>query len=199
MDRAESEARARGGDAARHATERLAARCQRGDQAACEALLEAYRPLIYTLVRTTGRDPDWVEDTVVEALVQLFRSIRSFRWDSSFSTWVYSVTTKVCAAELRRASRRKAQPVEVVDTPRRADDPVDLVSARNEQEKALELVARLPEKHRVAVVLRHIVGCSYPELAEVLNVPLGTAKTRVFMGMQRIREMTQEGGGEGTT
>ncbi len=190
--------RAGGGEAARRSTERLAARCQRGDQAACDALLEAYRPLVYTLVRTTGRDPDWVEDTVVEVLVQLYRSIGSFRWSSSFSTWVYSVTMNVCAAELRKAGRRKAQVVELDEAPAHADDPVEVVSAKDEQEKALGMVAQLPEKYRVAVVLRHVIGCSYPELAKVLGVPLGTAKTRVFMGMQRIRRMIREAGGEPT-
>ena len=171
----------------------LAARCQRGDRAACEALIEAYRPLIYTLVRVTGRDPDWVEDTVVEVMVQLYRSIGSFRWRSSFKTWVYSVATKVRAAELRRARRPRPEPTGLEQRNVRERSPVDLVLDKDEQDKAMAMVAQLPEKYRVAVVLRHIMGCTYPELAEILGVPLGTAKTRVFMGIRRIRDMMREG------
>jgi RNA polymerase sigma-70 factor (ECF subfamily) len=185
-------------DSRRYATERLAARCQRGDVSACEELLEAYRPYVYMLVRAMGRDPDWVEDTVVEVLVQLSRSLRSFRWNSSFRTWVYSVTTKVCAAELRRTSRTAARTAQLDEASPGADDPVHMAVKRDEQEQALSMVARLPENYRVAVVLRHVMGCSYPELAEILDVPLGTAKTRVFMGMQRIRRMTKEGDAGGT-
>ncbi len=193
--------RAGGGDrreSGRYATERLAARCQRGDAAACEELLEAYRPYVYMLVRTMGRDPDWVEDTVVEVLVQLSRSIHSFRWSSSFRTWVYSVTMKVCAAELRRTSRTAARTAQLDEASPGADDPVDMAVKRDEREQVLSMVARLPQNYRVAVVLRHIMGCSYPELAEILDIPLGTAKTRVFMGMQRIRRMINEGDAGGT-
>jgi len=175
----------------------LAARCQRGDRAACEALIEAYRPLIYTLVRVSGRDPDWVEDTAVEVMVQLYRSIGSFRWRSSLKTWVYSVATKVRAAELRRARRPRPEPMGLEERKACERGPVDLVLDKDEQEKAMEMVAQLPEKYRVAVVLRHVMGCTYPELAEILGVPLGTAKTRVFMGIRRIRDTMREGvGGE---
>jgi RNA polymerase sigma factor (sigma-70 family) len=179
----------------RNCSEALAARCQRGDRAACEALLKVYRPLIYTLVRATGRDRDWVEDTVVEVLVQLCRSIGSFRGSSSFKTWLYSVTMRVCAAELRKAGRGKSRLVELDQIQAVADDPVELVSERTQRESALQMVAQLPEKYRLAVVLRHVMGCTYPELAKVLGVPLGTAKTRVFMGIKRIRDMMREGAG----
>lgn len=175
----------------------LASRCQRGDRAACEALVEAYRPLIYTLVRMVGRDRDWVEDTVVEVMVQLYRSIGSFRWQSSLKTWVYSVATKVRAAELRKARRPRPEPTGLEQHEFSGPSPVDLVLDKDEQGKAMAMVAQLPEKYRVAVVLRHVMGCTYPELAEILRVPLGTAKTRVFMGIRRIRDMMREGvGGE---
>lgn len=198
MKRTGSPSRVHGEEAGRQASQRLIARCQRGDQTACDALLEAYRPLIYTLVRSTGRDPDWVEDTVVEILVQLYRSMGSFRGHSSFSTWVYSVATRVCAAELRKAGRHKGRTLDLDEVSAGTDDPVALAFRKGERQEALGMIAQLPEKHRVAVVLRHVMGCSYPELAEVLGVPLGTAKTRVFTGMQRIRRMIRERGGEGT-
>jgi RNA polymerase sigma-70 factor (ECF subfamily) len=184
-------------DASTAGVEALAARCQRGDREACEKLIDAYRPMVQTLARTTGRDREWVEDTVVEILVQLYRSIGSFRWNSSLKTWVYSVASKVCAAELRKARRRQAHSLRSDQAGVSEENPLDLMVEKDRQERALQMISRLPEKYRVAVVLRHISGCTYQELADILGVPLGTAKTRVFQGMRRVRRMGQEGGDEG--
>ncbi len=178
----------------------LVARCQAGDRTALEPLLATYRPLVRALVRSMGQDGEWVEDTVVEVLVQLCRSIRSFGWQSSFTTWVYSLAVKVRAAELRRDTRRKASERLTGCSEAGGGDPVALVVQHDQQERVLQLVAELQEKYRVAVVLRHLYGCTYREVAEILDVPLGTAKTWVLRGMKRVSRAffaTQSGESEG--
>ena len=164
----------------------LVARCQAGDRTAFEPLLAAYRPLIQVLVRSMSQDDEWIEDSVVEVEVQLCRSMRSFAWRSSFTTWVYSLTIQVCAAELRRDARhwapeRLARYSEAV-----GGDPTALAVQHDQQECALRVVADLPEKYRVAVVLRHLCGYTYREVADILGVPLGTAKTRVLRGTAQV-------------
>ncbi len=174
----------------------LVIRCQRGERSACDALLHSVKRQIYALVRAAGRDAEWTEDTVVEAMVQVYRSIGSFRFRSSFSTWAFSVAAKVCAAELRKAGRLKwSVTVPVVEAVTR-DDPADEVAAKVQQEGALEAVASLPEKYRTAVALRYLGDCSYRELADIMKVPIGTAKTLVFQGVKRIRKALPATGGE---
>jgi RNA polymerase sigma-70 factor, ECF subfamily len=173
-------------------SDELVFRCQRGDQTACDALLQGLRRQIYAIVHTTGRDGEWVEDTVVEIMVHLYRSIGSFRNESSFRTWAYSVATKVCAAELRRAGRLKNNVLAPVIGQVGWNDPADLVAARDQQQRILQAMAALPEKYRTAVALRYIGDCSYRELADILRVPVGTAKTLVFQGVRRIRQVFGE-------
>jgi len=174
---------------AAEAPDALVVGCQCGDMAACEALLEEFRPRIYALVRATGRDPDWVEDTVVEILVQLYRSIGSFQGDSSFATWVYAVAMRACAGELRKAGRQRPWLELGNGHGDGAQNPTTLALVRCEQEQALQAVAQLPPKYRMAVVLRFLCGCSYEELAGVLGIPIGTGKTWVFQGLRRIRRL----------
>jgi len=175
----------------------LVARCQAGDKTAFEPLLAACRPLIHALVRKMDQDGEWVEDTVVEVEVQLCRSIRSFAGRSSFTTWVYSLTIKVCAAELRRDARHTAPERLARFSEAVGGDPAELAVQHDQQERALRLVADLPEKYRVAVVLRHLCGYTYREVADILGVPLGTAKTWVLRGTRRIaRAFLAEEAGE---
>ncbi len=167
----------------------LVARCQGGDKRACDALLERYKPRMYALVRGIGQDQDWVEDVVVEILVQLYLSVWSFRGESSFKTWVYRVAKNVCMMELRRVSRRERQPNNISNGTTNSGDPGELVLDKLMRDDALQAVAELPEKYRMAVGLYYVGQCSYPQIAEVLNVPLGTAKTHVYQGLKRLRRM----------
>ncbi len=167
----------------------LVARCQVGDKRACDALLERYKPRMYALVRGMGQDQDWVEDVVVEILVQLYLSVRSFRGDSSFKTWVYRVAKNVCMMELRKAGRRKRQLNNISNGTTNSGNPGELVLDKLMRDDALQGLAELPKKYRMAVGLYYIGQCSYPQLSEVLNVPLGTAKTHVYQGLKRLRRM----------
>lgn len=165
----------------------LTARCQRGDKTACNALLERYKSRIYALVRAIGQDEEWTEDVVVEVLVQVYRSLELFRGECSFKTWVYRVTKNVCAMELRKMRSCKPELKNIAASMTNADDPADLALDKYERQEAVQALLRLPNKYGVAVSLYYIGECSYPELAEVLDVPLGTAKTLVFEGLKRIR------------
>lgn len=94
--------------------------------------------------------------------------------------------------ELRTLSRRKRQPNNVSNGTTYSDDPAKLVLDKLTRDEALQRLAQLPEKYRVAVGFYYIGECSYPQLAEVLNVPLGTAKTHVYQGLKRLRGVFAE-------
>ena len=126
--------------------------------------------------------------------MRVYRSISSFKGQSSFSTWVYRITMNTCLDELRRGKRRKASslderidagwaPVDDMDTPEHH-------AMRSEQRRALErAIQELPEDMRSAVVLRDIQGCSYDEIADVLDANVGTIKSRISRARAKLREI----------
>ena len=163
--------------------------CQNGDPRSWGMLLRRYKPRIYAVARAMGRNEDWVEDAVVEVLVQIYRSIGNFRGDSSFRTWAFGVARNVCSMEMRR-HRRPQLPDDPLDTTGYVlEDPLQWTVRSDVQTAALEAVLRLPDKHRTAVAMYYIGQCSYPELASVMGIPVGTAKTWVYQGMRTIRVM----------
>jgi RNA polymerase sigma-70 factor (ECF subfamily) len=158
-----------------------------GDRAALDALLRRHYPRLRALCRRlTGDAPD-AEDACQEALVALVRGLPRFDGRSSFATWAYRVTTNTCLDELRRRRRRpllrgaEGEPDVSADgaVPSPAADVGDRVAARLDVDAAL---AQLTPEFRAAVVLRDLCQLSYDEIAEVLDVPVGTVRSRIARG-----------------
>jgi RNA polymerase sigma-70 factor (ECF subfamily) len=128
--------------------------------------------------RLAGNDADAL-DAAQEALLALVRGLPRFDGRAAFSTWAYRVATNACLDELRRRRRRPEPGLPARD--RAADDPpLDTATAdRLDLDAAL---AMIPEEFRVAVVLRDQLGCDYAEIAEILDVPPGTVRSRIARG-----------------
>ncbi len=128
--------------------------------------------------RITGH-PDDALDATQEALLAVTRGIHRFDGRSRFSTWVYRVATNAALDELRRR-RRRPEPTETLPEPG-GDAPsmTDGVDARIDVDAAL---AQLPEEFRVAVVLRDLADLDYAEIAEILEIPPGTVRSRISRG-----------------
>jgi RNA polymerase sigma-70 factor (ECF subfamily) len=162
---------------------------QRGDRPALESLLRSEHARIHALCRRlTGNDAD-AADATQEALIAIVRGLPRFDGRSRFTTWSYRVATNACLDELRRRSRRPIPtlPVET-DTgpsstsasgPSGAHDPEVVVANRLDVDAAL---ATLPEEFRVAVVLRDLCDLDYAEIAEALDIPAGTVRSRIARG-----------------
>jgi len=175
------------------------AAAQDGDRGALDTLLRRHHDRLFALCRRiTGNDTD-AADACQEALIAIVRSLGRFDGRSAFSTWAYRVATNACLDELRRR-RRRPEPGLPDDGPG-ADrgtgdrgtgdrgagewastgegDPYSGVDTRLMVDAAL---AGLPTDYRVAVVLRDLCGLSYGEIAEVLDVPVGTVRSRISRG-----------------
>jgi RNA polymerase sigma-70 factor (ECF subfamily) len=161
----------------------LALAAAAGDRDALEALLDGHADRVHAVCRRIVVDAEDALDATQEALLAIVRGIGRFAGRSAFSTWAYRVATNAALDELRRRKRRPLTAVE--DTP---DPPVaggeDGVDARLDVDAALE---RVPEEFRVAVVLRDLADLDYAEIATVLDVPLGTVKSRVARGREALR------------
>ncbi|HET7487922.1 MAG TPA: sigma-70 family RNA polymerase sigma factor [Acidimicrobiales bacterium] len=160
----------------------MADAAQAGDRVALEVLLRRHVDRLHALCRRMlGSDAD-ADDATQEGLMAVARALAAGRFDgrSSFGTWAYRVTANACLDELRRRGRRPA-PVADEDLERAVAGaaPDALVAGRVDVERAL---ARLPLEFRAAVVLRDLCGLDYAEIAEVLDIPPGTVRSRIARG-----------------
>jgi RNA polymerase sigma-70 factor (ECF subfamily) len=166
----------------------LVTAAQGGDRAALDRLLRHHQDQVYALARRlTGNHTDAL-DATQEALVAIVRGLPRFDGRSAFSTWVYRVATNACLDELRRRSRRSADPLPDFEDagwqpPGRGEsgrsDPSGAVADRIDIDRAL---AALPPEFRAPVVLRDLCGLDYAEIAEVLDIPPGTVRSRIARG-----------------
>ena len=165
----------------------LLQQARNGQAEALVELLEPYETMIFRLAyRVTGHSQD-AEDLAQEAMVRLVRSLKTWRGDCRFRTWVYRVTLNVCLT----AKRKRPSTPEDVDSLALADagpGPEELALQSEFHRRAREEIQRLPSAFREAVALRLSEDMSYAEIAEVLDIPLNTALTRVHRGMKHLRE-----------
>lgn len=172
---------------------RLIQRASDGDAASFNALMGMHERRMYAVaLRMCGNHED-AQDCLQEAMIRVYKSISGFKSQSSFSTWVYRITMNTCLDELRR---RKARPAASLDgmldagwAPVDAGESPDGHAMRREMRQALQgCMGELPEDMRAAVVLRDVQGYSYEEIAEVLETNIGTIKSRISRGRERLRE-----------
>jgi RNA polymerase sigma-70 factor (ECF subfamily) len=162
----------------------LVAAAQSGDRDALDRLLRHHHDRIRALARRiTGNDAD-ADDATQEALIAIVRGLPRFDQRAAFGTWAYRVATNACLDELRRRGRRpRPDPDAFAAVPAPGSDPGDVVGARLDVDAAL---ATLPIEFRVAVVLRDLCALDYAEIAEVLDIPAGTVRSRIARGRAQL-------------
>jgi RNA polymerase sigma-70 factor (ECF subfamily) len=171
-----------------HADDALAIAARAGDRAALERLLHAHADRIHAVCRRIIANPEDALDATQEAMLAVARGITRFDGTARLSTWIYRVATNAALDELRRQRRRPvpAEPAVAAD-PRR--DATSAVDARLDVDAAL---ASIPEDFRVAVVLRDLCDLDYAEIAEVLDVPPGTVRSRIARGRAALETWFRE-------
>jgi RNA polymerase sigma-70 factor (ECF subfamily) len=155
-----------------------------GDRQALDALLRRHYDRLFALCRRMTGNPADAADATQEALIALVRGLPRFDGRASFSTWSYRVATNACLDELRRRKRRPdpnpldsdRDEIEADTSAPRLDDEV---VARLSVDNAMQ---QMPIEFRVAVVLRDVCGLDYAEIADVLEIPPGTVRSRIARG-----------------
>jgi RNA polymerase sigma-70 factor, ECF subfamily len=168
----------------------LVRRAADGDRRALETLLRTYHDRIHLICLRMCRHRQDADDATQEALIAVVRGLPRFDGRSAFSTWVYRVATNACLDELRRR-RRRPEPVAEDDRPdlparAAADDPADGAVRAETRDTLLAALAGLPEEFRAPVVLRDVLDLDYAEIAEVLELPGGTVRSRIARGRARL-------------
>lgn len=150
-------------------------------------LVSRYERAVYHLAYRTLRDAEESRDAVQEAFFKAYRSLRTFRLDAKFSTWIFSITYHACCDRLSRRKRYSNE-----ELPERADSspgPEREAIAADEARRLRAAIDALPEKYRTVVTLYHLQGKQYEEIAQVLDLPLGTVKTHLFRAKEQLRKI----------
>jgi RNA polymerase sigma-70 factor, ECF subfamily len=168
----------------------LVARASRGDVEAFAKLVRDNSNLVYRLaLRILG--PDDAQDAAQEVWIKAWRNIKSFRAESAFSTWLYRITVNTCLSMRQKEARRGrggerelgGEEVPYVSEPSGGEaDPEAAALNAERREEIQDALGYVRAEHRAALVLRHMEGLSYAEIAQVLEVPEGTAKGWVSRG-----------------
>jgi RNA polymerase sigma-70 factor (ECF subfamily) len=168
----------------------------RGRSAAFGRLVEKYQDRLYnTIVHVVGNGEDAL-DVVQDAFVQAFLKLETFQRSSAFYTWLYRIAFNAAASQHRRK-----RPVLSVEQSRETSghEPVDGQSGPGEHLEQLErsrqvqqAIAALSEEHRAVVVLREIDGCCYETIAEILDLPVGTVRSRLHRARLQLRDQLRE-------
>lgn len=168
---------------------------RRGSQEAFASLVRRYQSRVYNMARVAARSDVDADDLAQEVFIKVFRGLNAFRGDSTFRTWLYRVAVNVMRTHAARPGifgwlRR--------DEPRHPDaaDPLAVVPAPGDLEadvairQAIDAALRqLPADLRTAVTLRDVEGLDYKEIAEVLDIPIGTVMSRIARGRGKLRPL----------
>jgi RNA polymerase sigma-70 factor, ECF subfamily len=163
----------------------LAAAAASGDRDALDALLQKHAGMVHAVCRRVLNNAEDALDATQDALISIASRIETFDGRSQFSTWCYRVATNAALDEARRRARRPA-PVEIVAEPRTHGGALDdAVADRLDVDAAM---AHLSPEHRAAVALRDLVGLDYAEIAQVLDIPPGTVRSRIARGRAALAD-----------
>jgi RNA polymerase sigma factor (sigma-70 family) len=182
--------------AAQLSDEALLGAVARSDEAALAELYDRFGRMAYGLALRVLRDSTLAEDAVQDAFLNVWRSAESFQADrSKASTWVLTFVHRRAVDLVRREERRRTEPEEAA--PVRAGPGADEdVERRSKREVVQDALRQLPVDQRQAIELAYYGGYTQSELAERLGEPLGTIKSRMFTGLQRLRALLDEAGFE---
>ncbi len=180
----------------RDVDQQLVARAQAGDKQAFDLLVSKYQRKLGRLLARFIRDPAEVEDVAQEAFVKAYRALPSFRGDSAFYTWLYRIGINTAKNYLVALGRRaptttgfdsdEAEGFEDGDQLRDINTPESVLASKEIAATVQKAMEDLPEDLRTAIELREIEGLSYEEIANIMNCPIGTVRSRIFRAREAI-------------
>jgi RNA polymerase sigma-70 factor (ECF subfamily) len=180
----------------REIDQQLVERAQRGDKQAFELLVSKYQRKLGRLLSRFIRDSTEVEDVTQEAFIKAYRALPSFRGDSAFYTWLYRIGINTAKNYLVAMGRRaptstdidseEAEGFEDNDQLRDLNTPESQLASKQVGETVNQTLGELPEELRTAITLREIEGLSYEDIANIMNCPIGTVRSRIFRAREAI-------------
>jgi RNA polymerase sigma-70 factor (ECF subfamily) len=174
--------------------EELVARSRGGDLDSFNQLVLRWERPIYALAyRVIGREED-ARDVAQETFLRAFRALSGFKGQAKFSSWLYRITLNLCRDWIRKERRAPVTPapegvdlVELAGEATPSETIEDLVARKQLSEAVAKAMALLPEEQRTAIILKEYHGLTFQEIADLLDCPLSTVKTRLYQGLTVLR------------
>ena len=177
---------------------KLVARAQQGDKQAFNLLVEKYQRKLTRLLSRFIRDQAEVEDVTQEAFIKAYRALPAFRGDSAFYTWLYRIGINTAKNYLMAMGRRAPTSTEVEaedaegfeegEQLRDINTPESVLLSNEIAETVNSTIEQLPEELRRAIQMREIEGMSYEDIAQAMDCPIGTVRSRIFRAREAIAE-----------
>ncbi|MDC0072486.1 RNA polymerase sigma factor RpoE [Gammaproteobacteria bacterium] len=175
----------------------LVRRAKKGDYRAFDLLVLKYQSRIVSIAFKFVKEIQLAEDISQESFIKAYRSIDSFREESAFYTWLYRITANTAKNYLVSKGRRKESSItdlsfseneDFFELPNN-DSPEQILMAQSLKNSIFDALSGLPEETRTALSLREFEGLNYEEIAEIMNCPVGTVRSRIFRGREALENL----------
>lgn len=179
----------------------LIKRSQKGDINSFEELIKEYKKIAYNIALKMLKNKEDAEDVSQEALIKVYKSINRFNMDSSFKTWLYRIVVNTCLDHVRK---NKENPISIDQPIRSGHDefymdvednrptPQEVLETKLTQKMVMDAVNELEDDFKSIIILRDINDLSYEEISEVLECNIGTVKSRISRGRQKLKEILEK-------
>ena len=160
-----------------------------GDKSAFQILVKRHKEKVRNIIYITMNNSALVDDIAQDVFITVYRNLKHFRFESQFTTWLYRITVNRCKDYLRKMNVRKIFfPIEEGSELSEYPTPVE----NNDISRiVMDAISKLPVKLRMPLILKDIEGFSYQEISESLNCEMGTVKSRIFRGREKLKEILQ--------
>jgi RNA polymerase sigma-70 factor (ECF subfamily) len=179
----------------------LVKRAQIGETVAFKTLVERHQRAIYNLCYRMLKGAEDAKDATQETFFKAYRALKEFRHESRFQTWLYRIATHECLNRLRDPNslslnemQEDDEEIQIADS---APSPLELIERKEVQSMIHQAIDALPHPYRLAITLYHLNELSYEEIAQAMNVPIGTVKTYLFRARaalkSKLKRFVEEG------
>jgi RNA polymerase sigma-70 factor, ECF subfamily len=166
----------------------LVERCRSGDERAFQELVERFKDLVFGLIARTVQDRSRAEDLAQDVFLRIHRGLPYFRGEARLSTWIYRIVVNVCLQEHTHPAARPIGDEHATEALSAPDRRFSDLEVRDRLEKA---IARLTPHYRLLIAAHYLNDVQYEDLAEALQLPLGTVKTQLHRAKRQLRKLLE--------
>ena len=183
--------------------EELVEACLAGEDSAFDVLLGRWEKRIRgAIYRLVGSDEE-ARDLCQEAFLKAYKSLRSFKQEARFSSWLYQIALNLCRDRIRRRRGKTMVSLDELEEggaamPVAGPTALDLLQERDTSRLVAQAIEALPDEQREVIILKEYQGLTFLEIAQVLDVPISTVKTRLYRGLDQLRVRLEREGFRGT-
>lgn len=173
----------------------LVKKVQQGDMTAFNLLIERWHSKIHRFAYRFFADDDEANEITQKTFIKVYQKVNHLNEPGNFSPWIYRVANNLCLDELKRAGRRKSSPLEAwVEQASESDhnSPAEVLETKELGEWIQKALLTLPDEQRVVVILKEYEGLKFREIADILEEPVNTVKSRMYYGLKALRRVLKQ-------